>query len=63
MLALERDCVHLAKKPDEHGFWGTVDIKRGLKRKARRRTIPLTENMAAVLRGLMAESKCEVCIH
>jgi len=41
MLALRRDSVDLKDSPDEHGFWGTILIRRGLKRTARRRNIPL----------------------
>ena len=59
LLALQRDSVHLKDKPDENGFWGTIAIRRGLKRKARRRDIPITEHMAAVLLNLLAQSKCE----
>ena len=59
LLALQRDCVNLKNFPDAHGFWGTVSIRRALKRKARRRDIPITENMAAVLLSLLAQSKCE----
>jgi integrase len=59
LLALQRDAVNLKESPDEHGFWGTVSIRRGLKRKDRRRDIPVTENMAAVLLSLLAQSKCE----
>ncbi len=53
------DCVHLKDSPDEHGFWGTISIRCGLKLKARRRDLPITENMAAVLLALLAHSKCE----
>ena len=59
LLALQRDCVALKNKPDDLGFWGTISIRRGLKRSARRRDIPVTEDMAAVLVKLMAQSKCE----
>jgi len=59
MLALQHDCVDLKQKPDENGFWGTVAIRRGLKRQARRRSIPITEDMAAVLSELLKQSKCE----
>jgi integrase len=58
LIALQRDCVHLAEVPDENGFWGTISIRRGLKRKARRREIPIAADMAAVLQILLAESKC-----
>jgi len=57
LLALQRDCVNVKDSPDEHGFWGVISIRRGLKRKARRRDIPITDNMAAVLLNLLAESK------
>jgi integrase len=59
LLALQRDCVLLNTAPDEHGFWGMVLIRRGLKRQARRREIPITQDMAAVLVKLLAESKCQ----
>ena len=41
------------------GSGETISIRRGLKRKDRRRDIPITEDMAAVLMKLLAESKCE----
>jgi len=59
LLALQRDCVNLKDSVDEHGFWGKISIRRGLKRKDRRRDIPITEDMAAVLVKLLADSKCE----
>lgn len=59
LLALQRDCVNLQDSPDEHGFWGTMAIRRGLERKDRRRDIPITEEMAAVIINLLAQSKCE----
>ena len=59
LLALQRDCVNLKDSADEHGFWGAISIRRGLKRKDRRRDLPITEDMAAVLVKLMAASKCE----
>jgi integrase len=59
LLALQRDCVNLRTSADERGFWGTISIRRGLKRKDRRRDIPITEDMAAVLLKLLAESKCD----
>lgn len=49
----------MKKAADENGFWGTLEIRRGLKRKERRRDLPITEDMAAVLGSLQAESKCE----
>jgi integrase len=59
LLALERDNIDLRDRPDRQGFWGNIAIRRGLKRKARRRDIPITENMAEVLRNLLAQSKCQ----
>lgn len=59
LLSLKRDCIHLKESADERGFWGTIAIRRGLKRAARRRDIPIGEAMAVVLRALLVESKCE----
>jgi integrase len=59
LLALQKDCVHLLNRPDARGFWGKIEIRRGLKRSARRRDLCITEDMAAVLIKLLAESKCE----
>ena len=59
LLALQRDCVNLKDKPDERGFWDTISLRRGLKRTARNRDIPITEDMAAVPNSLLAQSKCE----
>ena len=59
LLALQRDCVHLKDSANANGFWGAIDIRRGLKRSARKREIHITEDMAAVLTALLAESKCE----
>ena len=36
-----------------------MQIRRGLKRQARRRTIPITEDMAAMLSELLSQSKCQ----
>jgi integrase len=59
LLALQRDCVALKDSPDANGFWGTISIRRGLKRKARRRDIPISSDMAGVLLSLLSQSKCE----
>ena len=59
LLALQWDCVKLNKEADENGFWRTVELRRGLKRKERRRDLPITEDMAAVLLSLKAQSKCQ----
>ncbi len=62
LLALRCDCVNLRDSADDFGFWGTISIRRGLKRKDRRCNIPITEHMAAVLLKLLAESKCEYVV-
>src|SRR5215469_5557291 len=59
LLALQRDCVLLRESPDEYGEWGTIEIKRGLKRDARRRAVSITEPMAGVLLNLLSQPKCE----
>ena len=59
LLALQWDCITLRDAPDELGFWGTVAIRRGLKRKERRRDLPITEGMAVALLALRAQSKCQ----
>ena len=59
LLAVQWDCVKLNKAADENGFWGAVEIRRGLKRKERRRDLPITEDMAAVLLSLKAQAKCQ----
>jgi site-specific recombinase XerD len=58
-LALQWDRIDLDKEADERGFWGTIEIRRGLKRKERRRAIPITEDMEAVLLSLKGQSKCQ----
>jgi integrase len=50
--------VKLGKGSDENGFWGSVEIRRGLKRKERRRDLPITEDMAAVHSALRGDSEC-----
>jgi hypothetical protein len=59
LLALQRDCVYLRESPDERGFWGTIEVRRGLKRDARRRSLPVTEAMAVVLVKLLSRSECD----
>jgi integrase len=51
--------VDLKDYEDINGFWGTLHVRRGLKRAARRRDLPITRSMAIVLEKLMAHSKCE----
>jgi integrase len=59
LLALEWDCVKINNTADENGLWGILEIWRGLKREARRRNLPIMEDMAAVLLNFKAESKCQ----
>jgi len=58
MLALQKDCAKLLDRPDERGSWGTVSIKRGLKRDARARILTLTMRMRDVLSTNIRRSKC-----
>jgi integrase len=59
LLALQRDCLDLHDEPDEDGAFGKVEIKRGLKRKERRRKLPITADMRDAITGLLARSCCE----
>jgi integrase len=52
--------VKLLDKADERGSWGTLVIKRGLKRDARARTLTLTKSMRDVLKANMARSMCRL---
>src|SRR5215475_7650818 len=45
LIALQSDCVHLGKEADANGFWGTIELRSGLKRKERRRDLPIPEDM------------------
>jgi len=59
MLALQRDCVTLTDQPDDDGMFGHVEIKRGLKRKERERTLPVTRDMREALLAMLSRSRCE----
>ena len=59
MLHLMKDCVHFATAPVEEGLYGTLVIKRGLKRRARKRTLQIDGAMKAVLEALLSVSKCD----
>ncbi len=58
MIALEKDSVLLLDSPDNDGCFGEVEIRRGLKRKCRRRTLKINRQMRNVLQALIAKSKC-----
>ena len=56
---LMKDCVHFSTAPVEEGLYGTLVIKRGLKRRARKRTLQIDGAMKAVLRALLSVSECD----
>lgn len=59
LRALERDCVSVLEEADERGLWGKLRIKRGLKREARARVLPITPAMRDVFRRQLARSRCK----
>lgn len=59
MLALQRDSITLYDAADDDGMFGRMEIKRGLKRKERRRILPINREMRNVLLELLARSRCE----
>jgi len=58
MVALQKDCIVLLEAPDNDGFYGDIEIKRGLKRNCRRRTLKINRHMRDVLEALSAQSTC-----
>jgi integrase len=59
MLHLMKDCIQLYEQPLEDGLHGSLVIKRGLKRRARKRILEINAEMKDVLEGLFAISRCE----
>lgn len=59
MLALQRDCITLNDEPNEKGLYGYIDVRRGLKRKGRRRQLPITSQMRSVIVPLLEQSQCQ----
>jgi hypothetical protein len=59
LIALQKDCVQLTSTPDARGFYGILDIKRGLKRESRKRKLPITAEMREVLVPSLVQSKCK----
>jgi integrase len=57
MLALMKDCVQLLHEPNQDYLYGTLVIKRGLKRRARKRTLEIDLEMKEVLEVLLATSE------
>jgi integrase len=58
ILALQKDCVILLAAADVDGFFGEIEVRRGLKRKYRRRTLKINREMHSVLTALIARSQC-----
>jgi len=59
MLSLERDCVLISDEPDEKGLFGDLNVHRGLKRKERKRQLPITRAMHDVIMPLLKQSQCQ----
>ena len=59
MLQLMKDCIHFYPKPQGGGIYGLLQIKRGLKRRARKRDLAINLDMKEVLQRLLAISDCE----
>jgi integrase len=59
MLHLMKDCVRLYPVPIAGRLYGSLVIKRGLKRRARKRTLEIDFEMKEVLEELLATSKCD----
>jgi hypothetical protein len=54
-----KDCIQLYEQPLENDLYGSLVIKRALKRRARKRTLEINAEMKEVLEGLLAVSRCE----
>ena len=59
MLNLMKDCVRIDDRQAEEGIYGTLLIKRGLKRRARRRQLPIDIEMKKVLEKQLSRSQCD----
>jgi len=59
MLHLMKDCVNFYAEPVEGDLYGSLVIKRGLKRRARKRTLQIDGAMKAVLDPLLSVSECD----
>ena len=59
MLHLMKDCVRLYPTPIAGRLYGSLVIKRGLKRRARKRTLEIDLEMKKVLEELLTTSKCD----
>ena len=57
---LMKDCYRLLPAPDSNGkVYGEVTVKRGLKRRVRRRKLPVDGEVKQILEQLIARSQCE----
>jgi integrase len=59
MVALLKDSVTLFDEPDCDGSYGEIEVRRGLKRDCRRRTLKVNQQMKEVLDKLISRSTCE----
>ncbi|MEO8725374.1 MAG: site-specific integrase [Acidobacteriaceae bacterium] len=59
LLALQKDAVHITTSADPRGFYGYIEIKRGLKRESRKRKLPITIAMRDVIVSAIAGSNCK----
>lgn len=59
MLKLKKDCVLLYAAPEQGTIYGELEIKRGLKRRARKRKLNVDGEMKEVVEGLIARSECD----
>jgi len=59
MIALQKDSVTLHEKADGDGFWGEIDVRRGLKQHCRRRILKVNKEMWDVLKELLSKSNCK----
>ena len=58
-LALQRDCIQLNEEPNDRGLYGHIEIKRGLKRKERKRILPINAVMRDAILLLLERSRCQ----
>lgn len=59
LIALQRDSLHLTPEADALGFYGFLEVRRGLKRESRKRKLPVTLGMRDVLLACLKQSRCK----
>ena len=62
LIALQRDCVHIFAEADAFGFYGSLEVRRGLKRESRKRKLPVTLAMRDVLVTCLKQSRSRYVI-